>query len=57
MRGPFWSRSLKFEGMCMCVAVRTAYITLGKYAEENLILLNGILSVRLNSEVQSTFSE
>ena len=55
MRGPFWSISLKFERMC--VALRTAYITLGKYAEENLILLNGILSVRLNSEVQSTFSE
>ena len=54
MRGPFWSISLKFERMC--VALRTAY-TLGKYAEENLILLNGILSVRLSSEVQSTFSE
>ena len=55
MRGPFWSRSLKFERMC--VALRTAYNTLRKYAEENLILLNGILSFGLNSEVQSTFSE
>ena len=54
MRGPS-RRGSKFERMS--VALRTAYITLRKYAEENLILLNGILSVRLNSEVQSTFSE